>query len=140
MQRTDAFPAAAARGQGGWAALEAVVRWLLAGLPERRRRAALRDPLLRVLGELDGRQPAGAPPPSPDRATRRRMLALLSRNGVPRTAFARAGTVHVSRTHVDVVFPINGIDLAVRMAGLDQDPGWVPGLGRVVLVHFEGGG
>ncbi|HEY5247092.1 MAG TPA: hypothetical protein VIJ15_01380, partial [Dermatophilaceae bacterium] len=64
----------------------------------------------------------------------------LSAQRVPRAAFARAGTVHVSRTHVDVVFPINAIDLCVRAAGLDQDPGWVPALGRVVLVHFEGGG
>ena len=140
MQRTGAFPAAAARGQTGWAAVEGSVRWLLAGLPGQQRQAALRDPLLSVLAELDGRRPRSPQPAPPDRATRRRMLALLTSHHVPRTAFAITGTVHVSRTHVDVVLPINGIDLAVRTAGLDQDPGWVPGLGRVVLVHFEGGG
>ena len=44
-----------------------------------------------------------------------------------------------SRTHVDVVMNLEAIDLAARISGLDQDPGWVPELGRIVLFHFEGG-
>ena len=140
MLRTGAFRVAEARGETGWAAVGGTVRWLLSGLPRRRCQVALRDPLLLVLSALDGRPRAVPQPALPDLATRRRMQALLSAQRVPRAAFARAGTVHVSRTHVDVVFPINAIDLCVRAAGLDQDPGWVPALGRVVLVHFEGGG
>ena len=139
MQCTGAFRAADACGETGWAAVEGTVRWLLSGLPRRPRQVALTDPLLSVLSVLDGRAPTVPTPALPDLATRRPMLALLSAHRVPRAAFARAGTVHVSRTHVDVVFPINAIDLCVRAAGLDQDPGWVPSLGRVVLVHFEGG-
>ena len=38
-----------------------------------------------------------------------------------------------------VILGNTAIDLAVRRAGLDADPGWVPWLGRTVRVEFEGG-
>lgn len=44
----------------------------------------------------------------------------------------------MTRTHLDVVLGLEEIDLGVRLAGLDQDLGWVPRLGRVVCFHFEG--
>jgi len=44
--------------------------------------------------------------------------------------------VSVSATHVDVRFPIDAARPAVRLAGLDADPGWVPALGRVVRFEF----
>ena len=40
-------------------------------------------------------------------------------------------------THVDVRMSIDDADVAVRFAGLDINPGWVPALGRVVTFHFE---
>lgn len=46
------------------------------------------------------------------------------------------GRVQVSRTHVDLSLPMDEIRLPVRRAGLDRDPGWVPDLGRIVLLHF----
>jgi hypothetical protein len=48
----------------------------------------------------------------------------------------RPGAIVVTRTHVDVLFRYNQVDLAVRRAGLDIDPGWVPWLGRVVQFHY----
>lgn len=46
------------------------------------------------------------------------------------------GHLVVSRTHVDLFISLDRIDLAARRAGLDQDPGWVPDLGRIVQFHF----
>jgi hypothetical protein len=56
------------------------------------------------------------------------LLRLLRRHG--RLAF--------TATHVDLHMGLDQIDIAVRLAGLDANPGWVPALGRVVTFHFEG--
>jgi hypothetical protein len=29
------------------------------------------------------------------------------------------------------------VDIAVRLAGLDANPGWVPSLGRVVTFYYD---
>jgi len=47
------------------------------------------------------------------------------------------GKVYLTSTHVDFVTHLENISLAVRRAGLDSDPGWLPEIGRVVLFHFE---
>ncbi len=49
----------------------------------------------------------------------------------------RPARVTASKTHIDVIFNINDIDIRVRRAGLDQNPGWVPWLARVVYFHFK---
>ncbi len=61
---------------------------------------------------------------------------LLRSRGIAAPALAGPGRVLVTSTHVDAVLSLQDIDLAVRMAGLDRDPGWVPQLGRIVLFHF----
>jgi hypothetical protein len=48
----------------------------------------------------------------------------------------RRGTIHATRTHVDLVLPLGSATLPVRRCGLDCNPGWVPALGRVVLFHY----
>jgi len=48
----------------------------------------------------------------------------------------RPGLVAVTRTHLEVTFPGDQVDLRIRRAGLDLDPGWVPWLGRVVAFHY----
>jgi hypothetical protein len=59
-------------------------------------------------------------------------------DGVPVAAALQAtGRVVVTRTHVDLVLPLDAVRLPIRCAGLDQDPGWRPDLGRIVLFHFE---
>ncbi|GAA3514187.1 hypothetical protein GCM10022140_47660 [Rhodococcus aetherivorans] len=48
----------------------------------------------------------------------------------------RARVAH-DRTHVDVHYELASATVAVRRAGLDRDPGWVPALGRVITFHFD---
>jgi hypothetical protein len=43
----------------------------------------------------------------------------------------------VTRTHVDLIFRLDQIDLKARLAGLDRDPGWVPALGRVISFQYR---
>jgi hypothetical protein len=50
---------------------------------------------------------------------------------------AGAARIHLTSSHVDVVFPLDHIALPLRMAGLDRDPGWMPAYGRVITFHFE---
>jgi hypothetical protein len=47
------------------------------------------------------------------------------------------GTLHVTASHVDLVMRLEDARLAVRRAGLDCDPGWLPAYGRVVAFHYR---
>jgi hypothetical protein len=38
---------------------------------------------------------------------------------------------------LDVRFPLAGLPLPLRLAGLDRDPGWLPAEGRDIRFHFE---
>ena len=49
----------------------------------------------------------------------------------------RPAMVHATRTHIDLRFDACWVDLDLRLAGLDLDPGWVPWLGRVVSFHYD---
>lgn len=49
---------------------------------------------------------------------------------------ARPALVSCTRSHLDICYPQEYASLAVRLAGLDLDPGWVPWLGRVVAFHY----
>ena len=132
----DDLAAAKAGAATGWAVVEAVGRWLLRRVPMPRRRALLADPLLQLLADLDGR-PTDLPTPVRLGSAVRPVREFLTEHDIEVDTFTQPGQVLVSRTHVDVVLGIDQIDLAARSAGLDQDPGWVPHLGRVVLFHFE---
>jgi hypothetical protein len=68
----------------------------------------------------------------------RRWLRTQARIG-PASLVLRTGFVSITRTHVDVVFALNQVDIRVRRAGLDRDPGWVPWLGRIVAFHYVAG-
>ncbi len=48
----------------------------------------------------------------------------------------RSGYVAVTPTHLDVTFDQKALDIGIRKAGLDIDPGWVPWLGRVIYFHY----
>jgi hypothetical protein len=64
--------------------------------------------------------------------------ALLAPDGVDpgRLLCALGATVHVTETHLDVVFSLAELPIEVRLSGLDRDPGWVPAAGRYVAFHF----
>lgn len=49
----------------------------------------------------------------------------------------RPGWVSLSKTHVEVWMPLSEIDLRIRRAGLDIDPGWVPWLGQVIRFRYD---
>lgn len=48
----------------------------------------------------------------------------------------RIGRVSLSRTDLDVAFPLADAEVRIRLAGLDIDPGWLPWFGRVVRFHY----
>jgi hypothetical protein len=80
-----------------------------------------------------------APEGSPDRwgATVGAFVRWVLRSwGVGTASLRHPGRIAVTRTHLDVVLPLETVDLDLRLAGLDRDPGWVPSLGRIVLFHF----
>jgi hypothetical protein len=51
--------------------------------------------------------------------------------------FYRRGRLEWTATHVDLRMDLSDIDIAIRLAGLDSNPGWVPALGRVVTFYFD---
>lgn len=52
-------------------------------------------------------------------------------------AFAIPGRVVTEEARLDVHFALAGLPIALRLAGLDRDPGWLPSEGRDVRFHFE---
>lgn len=48
----------------------------------------------------------------------------------------RPGQLRVSPWDAELIWPLAGIDLALRRAGWDQDPGWLPWLGRTIRFRF----
>jgi hypothetical protein len=65
-----------------------------------------------------------------------RALALEDDSAIAGTLLESPARVFASATHVDVRFPLDAARPAVRLAGLDANPGWVPALGRVVSFEF----
>jgi hypothetical protein len=51
----------------------------------------------------------------------------------------RPGLLHVNPWEAELTWPLAAADLALRRAGWDQDPGWVPWLGRNLSFRFRGG-
>ena len=67
----------------------------------------------------------------------RRALDLEPGDSLDDNLFRRRARVFVTPTHVDVVLRLADLPLAVRFAGLDRTPGWIPAAGRHVGLHFE---
>jgi hypothetical protein len=55
----------------------------------------------------------------------------------PRRLIGRPALVHATPTHIDLRFDARWVEMEVRLAGLDLNPGWVPWLGRVVTFHYD---
>jgi hypothetical protein len=90
--------------------------------------------------EIFVKEPDASESPTPERRFGEVVGAfvgwLLRSRGITVSSLTSPGLVLVTRTHVDVVLSLEDVDLSVRVAGLDRDPGWVPMLGRIVLFHF----
>ncbi len=48
----------------------------------------------------------------------------------------RPARIDASPTHLELRLDLTQVDLRIRRAGLDLDPGWVPWLGRVIRFHY----
>lgn len=57
----------------------------------------------------------------------------------PLTLLHKPATIYLSNTHIDAVQWIDNIDIRVRRAGWDIDPGWRPDLGYIIYFHFVEG-
>jgi hypothetical protein len=129
---------------GGWAWIELVTRALLG----RRNKRHRDDAVWRCLAALDGRDPmAPLNVPADERrfldlvmpSLRRRLKQALRLRREPDIATVLIecrAQLFASATHVDVRFPLETARFAIRVAGLDATPGWVPALGRVVSFEF----
>ncbi|MET1254230.1 hypothetical protein [Aliikangiella maris] len=49
----------------------------------------------------------------------------------------RQGKIAFTQTHVDVLYDFSQLNLAIRLAGFDINPGWVNWLGKVVTIHYQ---
>ena len=56
-----------------------------------------------------------------------------------RQIVCRNGKLSITPTHVDLFYTMNQIDINIRMAGIDIDPGWVNWLGKVITIYYEDG-
>jgi hypothetical protein len=48
----------------------------------------------------------------------------------------RPATLIATPTHLELTMSLRRVDVRIRAAGLDIDPGWVPWLGRVIRFHY----
>ncbi|WP_237078577.1 hypothetical protein [Myxococcus xanthus] len=65
-----------------------------------------------------------------------RVTRRLAHMGL-RELVLRPGRLVATRTHLDVVFAASQVDIRIRRAGLDLNPGWVPWLARVIQYHYQ---
>lgn len=67
----------------------------------------------------------------------RQALGRLTEEDDPGAVLCRYwARVIATSTHVDVSFLLADLPIAIRLAGLDRDPGWVPAAGRSLAFHF----
>jgi hypothetical protein len=65
-----------------------------------------------------------------------RALGLPASN-VNRLLIRRHARVRLSLTHVEVAFSLRDLPVAIRLSGLDRDPGWIPAADRVVSYRYD---
>jgi hypothetical protein len=58
---------------------------------------------------------------------------------VARGLLRRSGQIVLTEQTVTVIQPVEAIDIDLRRAGLDADPGWLPWLGKTLSFRFVGG-
>ena len=66
-----------------------------------------------------------------------RALGLADFDELPNLLFVHRARVSVTATHLDITLSLAELPIAIRLAGLDRDPGWVPAAGRFIAFHFE---
>jgi len=64
-------------------------------------------------------------------------LGLDQEHELTKVLCEHRANVHVTATHVDVMLSLADLPIAIRFAGLDRNPGWIPAAGRYLAFHFE---
>lgn len=105
------------------------------------------DPIWALLAALAGREPDEPPDARASRRIRRLVPAVRARLGAAlgtrdRAVLANLVCRHAARiliapAHLDVIFSLADLPIAIRLSGLDRDPGWIPAADRIVTFHFE---
>jgi hypothetical protein len=67
----------------------------------------------------------------------KRIEALYRPDGPWPLPLAQLARLRATETHLDLDLATAEVDLALRLSGLDLNPGWVPWLGRVVAFHYD---
>lgn len=94
------------------------------------------DPLVELLDQVVPDDEAACWPAAAALALgAHRRCRKLTRLGL-RAMLRRPARVMMTRTHVEVFLRLADVDVRLRRAALDTDPGWVPWLGRVVAFHY----
>ncbi len=109
----------------GWRLLHALGRAF--GLPED-------EPLARFLAEQDLDTEV---PPRLLASLHAGLETLYRAAGPWPLPLAQQARLRATETHLDLDLATDSVDLALRLSGLDLDPGWVPWLGRVVAFHYK---
>lgn len=63
-------------------------------------------------------------------------LGLDQEHDLAKVLCEHRATVHVTASHVDVMLSLADLPIAIRFAGLDRNPGWIPAAGRYMAFHF----
>lgn len=71
------------------------------------------------------------------RARIARALACELTDDWPTLLFKHRASISFTDTKLDVTFSLTHHPLAIRIAGLDRDPGWVPAAGRFIAFHYR---
>jgi hypothetical protein len=66
----------------------------------------------------------------------RAALGLSAGDDLAALLLTHPAQVYVTGSHLDIVLSLANLPIAIRLAGLDRDPGWVPAAGRIVRFHF----
>ena len=67
----------------------------------------------------------------------RRALGLREEADPAGVLLLHHARISVTATRLDIHLGLAELPIAVRLAGLDRDPGWVPAAGRSIAFHFE---
>jgi len=67
----------------------------------------------------------------------KRALGTEDASSVAAQVCRHPARLRCTATHLDVHLSLAKLPLALRIAGLDRDPGWIPAAGRTVAFHFE---
>jgi hypothetical protein len=66
-----------------------------------------------------------------------RALGLGSAADLPTCLFNHHASLRLTATHLGITFILTEHPVAIRLAGLDRDPGWVPAAGRFIAYSYE---